>query len=329
MEEYDDLAAGPNKDGSLNLSHNTWKMLPPEISSFSSRLLHLHMSNNQLTSVPKSIGALILLRTLDVSLNRIENIDDAIGKCIRLRHFNFANNCVENFPADIGNCIVMVRLFVASHLIYCTSCCSRHEKTQSPIIWNVIDPVASQEELIASDNLLTSLPREMLWMFVISVIDVRNNKLTTLPIELSRMVRDLGLAHSRLTFIVFLKKESYTKTTIAHHHRAVMRWQPTAQFGTRKHEKRYYSCPRVPRDAAEIQGRSQSLGDPTPRSPSAIRRASLRFNPGKCSHTGAGEGRCHFRVGKARSIPPLEGSVTDIYSTRLGQCGAIARHFEA
>lgn len=48
----------------------------------------------------------------------------------------------------------------------------------------------SKEELIASDNLLTSLPGEMLRMFVISVIDVRNNKLHDLPTELSRMVSE-------------------------------------------------------------------------------------------------------------------------------------------
>eukprot|EP00579_Thalassiosira_antarctica_P024170 CAMPEP_0201977570 /NCGR_PEP_ID=MMETSP0904-20121228/61112_1 /ASSEMBLY_ACC=CAM_ASM_000553 /TAXON_ID=420261 /ORGANISM="Thalassiosira antarctica, Strain CCMP982" /LENGTH=107 /DNA_ID=CAMNT_0048528995 /DNA_START=67 /DNA_END=390 /DNA_ORIENTATION=- len=80
MEEYDDLATGPTKDGSINLSHNTWKTLPPELSNFSTTLLHLEMSNNQLTSIPESIGALILLQTLDVSLNQIETIDGAIGK---------------------------------------------------------------------------------------------------------------------------------------------------------------------------------------------------------------------------------------------------------
>lgn len=133
MEEYDDLAAGPN-NGSLNLSHNTWKTLPPELSDFSSRLLHLHMSNNQPTSFPESIGALILLRTLDVSFNRIENVDSAIGKCIRLRSFNFANNCVENLPADIGNCILMVSASRRRPIRASSPFFVRHEITQSPII---------------------------------------------------------------------------------------------------------------------------------------------------------------------------------------------------
>jgi Leucine-rich repeat (LRR) protein len=122
MEEYDDLAAGPDRDGALNLSHNTWKTLPPELSDFSNRLLHLHMSNNQLTAIPESIGALIMLRTLDVSLNRIENIDGQIGKCIRLRKLNVSKNRVDNLPVDIGNCILMVSMCsIPSELLYL--CC--------------------------------------------------------------------------------------------------------------------------------------------------------------------------------------------------------------
>jgi Leucine-rich repeat (LRR) protein len=130
MEEYDDLAVGPNKDGSLNLSHNTWKTLPPELSAFSG-LLHLHMSNNQLTSIPEPIGALVLLRTLDVSINRIEKIDGAIGKCIRLRHFNFAKNRVENLPVDIGNCILMVSICPQRPIRASSLCVIRHDNTVS------------------------------------------------------------------------------------------------------------------------------------------------------------------------------------------------------
>jgi hypothetical protein len=108
----------------------------------------------------------------------------------------------------------------------------------------LFDPVASQEEVIAADNLLTSLPREMLWMFVISVLDVRNNKLTVLPTELSRMVSDF-YRFGALS-VTPVKRESYTQTTTAHHHQFAMRWEPTARFGTRKHEGRFHSRPHVP-----------------------------------------------------------------------------------
>lgn len=107
MEEYDDLAAGPTDDGSMSLCHDTWKTLP-DLAEFSNRLLHLDMSNNQLDSIPESIGNLILLQTLNVSFNQIEDIDGAIGKCIRLRRLNLARNRVQSLPTSIGSCILLV-----------------------------------------------------------------------------------------------------------------------------------------------------------------------------------------------------------------------------
>ena len=108
MEEYDDLASGPTEDGSIDLSHNTWKTLPPELNDFSMRLLHLEMSNNRLTSIPESIGNLVLLQTLDVSFNRIEDIDGGIGKCLRLRRINLEKNRLEALPVEIGKCLLLV-----------------------------------------------------------------------------------------------------------------------------------------------------------------------------------------------------------------------------
>ena len=107
MEEYDDLAAGPTKDGSLNLSHDTWRIVP-DLSEFSSRILHLDMSNNQLVSIPESIGNLILLQTLNVSFNQIEVVDGAIGKCVRLRRLNLSRNRIQSLPSSIGSCILLV-----------------------------------------------------------------------------------------------------------------------------------------------------------------------------------------------------------------------------
>lgn len=149
MEEYDELSTGP-ENGVLNLNHNTWKTLPPELSDFSNTLISLEMKNNQLTSLPESIGSLIMLQSLDVSLNQIESIDGGIGQCVRLRRLNVSKNRIEALPTEIGSCILL-------------------------------------EEIIASDNRLTSLPQEVLRLFVIATIDIRNNRLGTIPTELSRV----------------------------------------------------------------------------------------------------------------------------------------------
>ena len=118
MEEYDDLSVGP-KDGILNLSHNTWKILPPELNDFSRSLLHLNLSNNLLTKIPESIGNLILLKSLDVSLNQVTKIDGAIGKCLRLRKLNVEKNRLECLPDELSHCILLVREDPMEEHLYC------------------------------------------------------------------------------------------------------------------------------------------------------------------------------------------------------------------
>ena len=148
MEEYDDLSAGPTEDGTLDLSHNTWTVIPPELSQFSTTLLHLDMKNNRLTQIPECISSLILLQTLDVSLNQIEYIDKGIGQCIRLRSLNVSRNKIESLPPQL------------------------------PIML---------EQIIADHNRLTTLPETLTDLIAISIIDVRDNQLKSIPLGLCRV----------------------------------------------------------------------------------------------------------------------------------------------
>ena len=107
MEEYDNLSQGPSNDGTLDLSHNTFRTLPPELNDFTLTLLHLDLKNNQLTNID-SIGNLILLRSLDVSFNQLSTIPASIGSCLRLRTVNAAHNQLVSFSEEIGNCILLV-----------------------------------------------------------------------------------------------------------------------------------------------------------------------------------------------------------------------------
>lgn len=179
MEEYDDLATGPSEDGTINLSHNTWKALPSDLNNFATTLLHLQMCNNQLSSIPESIGDLVLLRTLDVSQNQIESIDGAVGKCIRLRRLNVAKNHIKALPSEISNCILLVS---CSGWAMRRDFCIKHSGPSHQ--------QSQQEEINASDNQMRSLPQELMRLIVLSVVDVRNNRLGTIPTELSRVVSE-------------------------------------------------------------------------------------------------------------------------------------------
>ncbi len=112
MEEYDDLSAGPNEKGSINISYNDWTEMPCELYElYKDRLLSLIFTNNRLVQVPKHIGDLTLLKELNVSHNRLERIDEAIGQCIRLRKVDFSHNHLVALPNTLGNCRMLVRSF--------------------------------------------------------------------------------------------------------------------------------------------------------------------------------------------------------------------------
>ncbi len=178
MEEYDDLTEGP-VEGVLNLSHNTWKTLPPELGDFSKTLLHLEMSNNNLSSIPSSIGNLILLKSLDVSRNQIEIIDGAIGKCIRLRKMNVAANRLECFPEEIGNCMMLVSGTNTVKLLL-----------NRPTYMRLGIDLPSQEEIVAYENRLSTIPNKLENLIALSILDVRNNSLTSIPTKLCRVVSE-------------------------------------------------------------------------------------------------------------------------------------------
>ena len=62
MEEFDDLVQQPDDDGVLDYSHRAWVTLDDSVWTWSSRLLILNVSYNNMLEIPPEIGNLILLR---------------------------------------------------------------------------------------------------------------------------------------------------------------------------------------------------------------------------------------------------------------------------
>ena len=105
MEEYDDLAKGPNEDGKLNLSYSDFQTIPYEIcNEYSKSLISLNLSYNNLTVISEHIGKLTLLKELDLSHNRIATINKSMGQCIRLRTLDLSHNHIASVPTEIFQC---------------------------------------------------------------------------------------------------------------------------------------------------------------------------------------------------------------------------------
>mmetsp|Transcript_1334 Transcript_1334/g.2384 ORF Transcript_1334/g.2384 Transcript_1334/m.2384 type:complete len:256 (-) Transcript_1334:1552-2319(-) len=150
MEEYDELSAGPNEEGKLDLSHNAWAELPDQLFGFASRILTLDLSHNKLVEVEADFGKLFVLSNLNLEGNIITSIHPNLGKCIRLKTINLSGNRIGEIPKEIGNCTLL-------------------------------------EEFRLSDNFVQTLPPELGNVVALRILDLKNNKLNFLPPEIAKI----------------------------------------------------------------------------------------------------------------------------------------------
>ena len=145
MEAYDELDRGVQDDGSLNLSHNTWKQIPGEVLSYGDKLLRLDLTNNMLTDV-RGVENLVLLQALDVSFNQIQTLE-CMGRCIRLQDLDVSNNQLVDLPQELTQCRTL-------------------------------------RILNAKNNRIERLPNNMADLFVLEILNLTNNQLKSLPLHL-------------------------------------------------------------------------------------------------------------------------------------------------
>ncbi|XP_067893356.1 leucine-rich repeat-containing protein 40 isoform X2 [Heterodontus francisci] len=202
----------------LNISHNKLKELPDKLWNLSS-LKTLHLHHNELEQIPEGIGQLVHLEDLDVSNNQLSTVPSTLGELSRLLRFNLANNKLKSIPLDISK-MRSLKLLDATHnelecvppelakMVSLEQLYLRHNRLhhlpefpscrylkELHIGNNQIEYLGSEHlknlsaisVLELRDNKLKSLPDEILLLQNLERLDLTNNDISSLPYVLGNL----------------------------------------------------------------------------------------------------------------------------------------------
>jgi len=128
-----------------------------------SSLQQLHLSHNQLSLIPHSLGLLHNLTVLNVSNNRLTFLPDSIGYLRSLQSLQASNNELTELPETVGKLLFLSKLNVS---------------------WNQLKAFPATlvnlerlEDIRAGHNSITEIPADILQLPRLCVFDVQANPL--------------------------------------------------------------------------------------------------------------------------------------------------------
>ncbi|KAM3914129.1 LOW QUALITY PROTEIN: leucine-rich repeat-containing protein 40 [Leptodactylus fuscus] len=156
----------------LNISHNKLKSLPDELSQLQN-LKSLLIQHNHLEEIPDALGQLSGLEELDLSNNSLKTFSRCLGGLTQLTRLNLSHNKLKAFPAEIGSLKSLRQLDCTSNLL-----------EDMPATLGGLD---SLEQLYLRQNKLTFLP-ELPDCKLLKELHVGNNQISTVgPQHLSHL----------------------------------------------------------------------------------------------------------------------------------------------
>ncbi|CAH2311008.1 leucine-rich repeat-containing 40 [Pelobates cultripes] len=148
----------------LNISHNKLKELPQNLANLQN-LKSLQIQHNQLEELPDMLGHLSFLEDLDASNNQLRSISSSLGHLSCLARLNLSNNKLKTLPAEIGQLKNVKQLDCTANLL-----------EDVPVLLAGMD---SLEQMYLRQNKLTYLP-ELPNCRVLKELHVGNNQINTL-----------------------------------------------------------------------------------------------------------------------------------------------------
>jgi Leucine-rich repeat (LRR) protein len=148
---------------SLRVDNNQLRSLPDSIGKLK-HLVYLYVNNNQLRSLPDSVGK--YFRYLAINNNQLQSLPESVGKWKNLLSLRVDNNQLRSLPDSVGKLKNLLYLHV--------------DNNQLRSLPDSVGKLKNLLDLYAWNNSLTSIPDGMT---ALVDVDVRHNDLTSLPIN--------------------------------------------------------------------------------------------------------------------------------------------------
>ena len=147
----------------------------------------LHLSDQNLTELPESIGQLTQLQTLDLSSNQLTKLPESIGRLTQLQSLDLWANQLTQFPESIGQLTQLQTLDL-----------SYNQLTELP---EFVGQLTQLQTLYLSTNQLSELPETIGQLTLLQTLALSTNQLTVLPESVGRLVelKVLFLDENQLT----------------------------------------------------------------------------------------------------------------------------------
>nr|XP_057940929.1 leucine-rich repeat-containing protein 47 [Doryrhamphus excisus] len=138
-----------------------------------SNLQSLILCRNKLDCIPDVIGSLKSLKVLDVSVNNLKVLPEGVTRLQELTTLNVSCNSMEALPNGLSQCTKLSTINISKNRIsgFPEDLCSER-----------LDLLCT---LVASDNAIVELSRDIYRLPALKVLDLSNNKLSEVPSTLS------------------------------------------------------------------------------------------------------------------------------------------------
>ena len=162
------------------------KDIPKEIGQLTN-LTSLNIKNNELTALPESIGQLVNLTSIYASDNQLEALPESISQLTKLKFLNISCNRLETLPESIGQLTKLTNLDISDNKL-----------TTLP---ESIGQLTNLKKLNISCHRLETLPESIGQLINLTELTIRHNQLTELPESIGQLtdLTRLNVSSNKLT----------------------------------------------------------------------------------------------------------------------------------